>query len=508
MINLNQNKEKLLVLSLILALFAAWIGQMYTYLFVADDFAFAESFKNGIWDMIISAYQVTGIRRSIGFLSNVPLLGLPVDVINYFCLALHFTATLLFYQVVKLLAKSNKISFICSILFGVFPFGYGAVTWASGTYIITHFIFFLAALLILLYHAFRPIAKDWVISLVTGVLIFISCLIGEHLIFATAFIGLLALVSMNKNIQISDVKKTWVFTPFIVIIVYLLLVIVTQQGGINITDIRGNEKSVSSINLTTVISVWFYLIKNLQMFQIWTNAEAIRITINNMGWVKILIGLLILLLSVALVKIFLNLDASPKNRVSKTFNTKNRNSTYISEMWDIITIFIMMLSISGVHALAGGYSASSRHQYVPIALFLMFIGVICSKTFMIKYFQFKTFKSQLFLFLLIFIGVTTTWLVTGINKFELTRHHNLINFLAENKIEKTINLQFEPPLYFAWKSMNGTLSHSFDEEWVINLGLQYKGKEPIKLSSDRDSVKVHIIYKPNFDIYVFDKKMQ
>ena len=404
--------------------------------------------------------------------------------------------------------KSSKLGFISSILFGVFPFGYGAVTWASGTYIITHLIFFLAALLILLHHAFRPIANDLLVSIGTGILIFISCLIGEHLIFATAFIGLLALVSTNGNIKISDLKKTWVFTPFLVVIFYLFLVIITQPSGVSLTDIRGNEKSISSINLSTLISVWFYLIRNLDVFQTWTNIEAIQITINNMGWLKILIGLFILLLSLISLKMCLNVNVYVKNKESKILKRYNKNYISIRKIGDIIILLVMMLSISGVHALAGGYSASSRHQYVPIALFLMFTGVIFSKPFLIKNIKnFKPLKSQLFLFLLVLIGVTTTWLVTGINKFELTRHHALIDFLADNRVENTVILQFKPPLYFAWPNMKRTLSHSFDEEWVINLALKSKGIDPINLSlSHEDSVKVNISYKPNSDINIFLEK--
>ena len=482
-----------LSLSLVLALVSAWILQTKPYFMVADDFPFYQSLqKLGIVNIITQAYQATGIRRSFAFLSNIPILGLPPACIGFFCLALHIICTLLLFQVTRITSQSRLLGFLTAIIFGVFPFGYGAVTWASGTYIITHFIFFLLAFWLLLEHSINPKLPDVAISVMSGISLFLSCLIGEHLVLAVPFVGIGALLNSKQGVKSSYFKKSWVITPIITFLIYIVLVFLTQPAGFTLTDVRGNTSTASNINLLTIFSVWFYQIRNLDYFQPWLSPNIINITFGEIGFFRLLLAFILLSLSIYFFlsesRIFLSKD--------KSISVDNSYQQTSNGLPVIGIIILMMLGLSSVHALAGGYSASSRHQYIPIAMSLILISTIARYTGILN-FRISFFITKYFAVFLIAFGISTTWLVSSINHFETQRHYQAVEALFQNssKLEMPVKIEYNPPLYFLWPNMERTLSHSFDQEWVINLHLRFLNVDSISLSHQNPAQIVKLAYE-------------
>ena len=223
------HRTRLIACAFVWAFLAAWVGQFRDYLPIADDFPFAKEFERGLWDWIFSSYAVTGIRRSFGLLVQAPPCAAPVEITNTICLTLHLTATVFVFDVARMLSRIPRLAFAVAVLFGIFPFGYGAVTWACGSYIIPCLIFFLAALALLLRHADRPLGQDCVMAVVSGGLVFMGCIVGEHLVFASALVGALALASTGRALCFQDLKKPWVVAPALAVGLYLVLVLATQS---------------------------------------------------------------------------------------------------------------------------------------------------------------------------------------------------------------------------------------------------------------------------------------
>ena len=482
------SRTRLNVFAIVLACLAAWVVQLRDYLPIADDFPNATAFGGGMWDTIWSLYAATGIRRSFALLSNMPICAAPVEITNALCLTLHFAATALLFGVANVLSRMPRLAFAVAVLFGVFPFGYGAVTWASGSYIIPCLIFFLAALAILLRHAGRPLGPDWVMAVVSGHLVFIGCIVGEHLVFASALVGALALASTGKALCFQDLKKPWVVAPALAVGLYLVLVLATQSGA-TLTDIRGEARSLSTINPPTVLSVWFYQVRNFDYFQPWLQSDAVRLALLDIGWLRVLGGSILLMGVWACFLRAHSRNLLPARDIEQTGEPSHLNMGHVP----LVLVLAMMIGLSAVHALAGGYSASSRHQYAPLALLALLAAVVGTRYPLFD--RLLAWRSSLPLVLLVLLGAATTWLVTGLNHFELRRHHALIDFLAKENIGGPVRLQFAPPLDSYWPKMRRTLGgYAFDDEWVLNLALEDRKAAPITISSNSVATTVRVTW--------------
>ncbi len=482
------NQTRLFLTALTLAFLAAWIGSMRDYLPVADDFPFAEAFfEEGLWNRIWAAYAVTGIRRSFSYLVNMPLCAAPLQIVNYICLAFHMSATALVFDVSRRISGSSRLAFAVAVLFGIFPFGYGAVVWACGTYIIFCVLFFLGALSLLLRHARNSLGSDWIVAIVSGGLLFLGCLAGEHLVFASSLVGALALTATHKNFSLHDLKKPWVVAPVLSVGLFLALVLATQSRA-GIIYPTGEERALGAINPRTLFSVWYYQVRNLDMFEPWLQPDAIRISLHDMGWLRFFSAIFLL------VGALICFRKAELHDVPSTGRNEQIDELFQWRRWrsPIVIVFAMMFGVSTVHALAGGYAAASRHQYVPLMLLALLVAAVGAKYPNAE--RWLAWRCSLPLILLVILGVGTTWLVTGVNYFELKRHHALLNFLAMDKKHSTFRLEFEPPLYYLWPKMGRTITHDLDTAWVIDLGIRHQGCQPVTLSQNDSATTVRVLW--------------
>jgi hypothetical protein len=474
------SSSKLYLLCLTLFFLAAWLGQSYYYIPIADDYPFRRMFENGLWNTIWEWYAKTGIRRSFSIWSNAPICASPTWLTNAILIFLHYISTILVFFVALKITRSNYLSYLAGLIFGVFPFGYGAITWACGSYTISISIFFLAGLLILLNYASGKIQSQWLAILVSGICFFLCCVCGEHYVFAIAFSGVLALAATNEGITFRGLFRPWVMAPAFVTCFYIVLILLTQSGS-GLMDAGWQETSLKdSFNPRTLVSVWFYQWQHVLAMEPWFSFKTWSYTINDLGFLRLSMGVLLIIAGYLVMR-----NLIPK--VEESSNEKSGKPIWKSELFILI---LMMFSIAFVHALAGGYSASSRHQYVPLVIFSIIIAACAVRIQFID--KILRWEKSFFLIFLSLIAVGTTWLVTAANRHELRSYEAICNFLAEKKIIYPISVHYSPPLFYLWPKQKNIVCPPFDEGWALNHAVEIGRNGPKVEISDYAPTKLLI----------------
>ncbi len=471
---------------LFLLAWAAWLPQCQSYLAIADDFPFAYRMRSaGLYKTLSLAYADNGIRRSVGMHTNLPICGLPQQYTGLVCVAMHSLATVLLFLALSAALSGPRLAFLFGILFGVFPWGYGAITWACGSYVIPIVLVYLMQV-ILVVKSYRLNGRRRLLAI--GCLFCLSlygCLIAEHLVFATALVGFLPVV-VNETIKtIRDFVRAglngFVVVPMAAVAFYAILVVLTSPSGIRSQDSTPANMPLvwENINPRTLLSVSYYQVRNLDMLQpLWTSSPKIWFW-HGQTWISfgiLLVGLLTSTVAMLNRKLFFGSAAAKTNHAIPAFI-----------VWCIANI----LAVSAIHMLNGGYAASSRHQYVPLVFFVFLLAGLTS---WMRAGQ--DIGGRLFLRIamaLSVVGVVSTWSVIGTNRFELRRHHALLDFLSQNPPADAVSLEFSPPLYHYWPKMERTISHPLDAEWVINCGVSSAGKVVVDLGSSRKIIVQEIL---------------
>jgi hypothetical protein len=241
---------------------------------------------------------------------------------------------------------------------------------------------------------------------------------------------------------------------------------------------------LSGFNPHTLISVWVYQYRFLDVFDPWRIHGAWNVAFGMIGgWPLILV---VLFFPPIMYLAWLGVAAAESDREHKS-------------SWKVVaTLALMMLGVSAVHALAGGYSAASRHQYAPLQLGLLAAGSLTTHTSVRK-----VVCDHMFAIVCICcaVGVATTWLVWGINRFESFRYHALIDYVTQNDITGPIQVSYEPePWHYApilaRIIQNG---YGYSDDWVfaeaqrgrsMRARLLKDGGRPLRVVSDANGSTV------------------
>jgi hypothetical protein len=468
---------KTLFWALLLAFAAAWVSQAFVYIPVADDFPLQLwANEKGVLGAFLEYFQKTGIRRSFQTFIWIPLYLAPSEWANFWLLALHLVATVVLFYLLARISLSALLAYAGAVIFGVFPFTFGAVTWISGAYVMPNAIFFLGATLVVVIHAVRPkrtAGTDWLVAAVAGVLVFLSCLTGEHTVFAGALVGIFGAALSRDGIGVAELRRPYVFAPVLTVGAYLGLTLLTQSGS-GLTGIKGEEISLlSNFNPETIVSVWYYQWRHLSCLEPWFYVDALSLTLHEMSGWRLWTGLASLAASVLLLR---RAGSMPDAPCAEHAKQKRPQS------WSpVLVIILMMLGISFVHALAGGYSAQSRHQYMPLALVTMLVAALARCMPMLP--RIVTWRKCTLPVVATVLGVLTTWMVTSINRYELRSYTALCEYIAGLRSGGPVTVRYEPPLYHLWPSLAKMVpSHSYEAEWVLNESIvSGHGAKPIQL---------------------------
>ena len=89
------------------------------------------------------------------------------------------------------------------------------------------------------------------------------------------------------------------------------------------------------------------------------------------------------------------------------------------------------------------------------------------------------------------IGVSTTWLVQGVYRYEILRYDALTDFLVANQISGEIQVQLEPTVS---STIQTTLGYKFyNDDWggaVLNWAMKGKGGQSVKVTENPEAVKL------------------
>ena len=147
----------------------------------------------------------------------------------------------------------------------------------------------------------------------------------------------------------------------------------------------------------------------------------------------------------------------------------------------VVVVLIMMAGVSLIHAIAGGYSAQSRHQYVPLAMLVLLVAAIFRRGSKLE--ALLRWRNSLVLVLASAVAVATTWLVTSINRFELRSYTAVCEYLSSARGNKIVTIRYDPPIYYLWPQHPQIVgSHAYDVEWVLNESIvSGSGSSPVTL---------------------------
>lgn len=90
-------------------------------------------------------------------------------------------------------------------------------------------------------------------------------------------------------------------------------------------------------------------------------------------------------------------------------------------------------------------------------------------------------------------------LVIGIWKHEAQAYNHLADQLVARKIP-AVSIHREPDLHRAWPTFGRSLGLYFDDEWVLNLALAYRGGAPVTITAD---ARVIAIFDPVSEEWTF-----
>lgn len=482
-------------IALIILLLSAWSPHIKDYIPSSEDYLFKIKYEEGMMNYIYECYSVSGIRRSFGKISNLPICATPNEYTGFLVLILHITASSLLFFASRRISHSNQIAFISSLILAIYPFTYLAITWAIGSYIISCLIWFLSALILCMQCAENKNKNHYSKSILIFLISFFCCVNNEHLILATPFIGILAVSWSGENIISSKILKyKWVAAPILAFCFYVILVLMTQRGS-GLMDTNGNDVSlINNLNLPTIISVWVHQWENLLYFQPLFSFKSISVFVYQNEVKSLILGFAFLIFGLYIVLNSQNAKYNITNDNSKAVN----KTKYVT----VIMVFILMLSVSSVHALAGGYSVSARHQYVPIALIcLLFasIGNIYSNQILF------VIQKKFFILSICLLGVFSNWIVLSINNYELKSYYAICEYLKNDDSVNQFSIQLEPPFFHLWPHMKNTTSSDYFSEYSINLFLKYHQSHQVTIVNDNNATNC-ILVKRNLNSIQISKK--
>jgi hypothetical protein len=365
----------------------------------------------------------------------------------------------------------------------MFPFGFEAQTWIAAYDYVFALPFFLANLLILARHE----ELDWPISVlffISSALAVLTALGNECLFFASIFSGLFALIETPTGTgrvrRLLGGKGFLTLAPLTGCVVWLAM----YYAFIG----KDTPKHITEIHPQSILSVYYRQYSLLDVFVPWLSPITRHFVFT--GWSAI---------TVAAITICLILFLSGLGRLSKRaeYSFGFRQATSCK----LVAILALLLGASLIYAVGGGFSLDSRKKY-PLVPLLLLLGCWTFR-FVFKERQVLAPAFLAFVATICIAAAMTTWLDVGIWKYETARYNALAEFIVKHEVQGDIAVSWNPDLSRAWPQMRRSLGFGFDEAWVLNLAVEYRGGDRISVAaSDKSTV---IEYDPEASRWALGK---
>ena len=443
------------------AVLLAWFPAITNYIGVNDDYLDFIILKNGWrgWFQVWGIWRIWGIPLSIWSVNWHPLA--PV-LLGLFA---HALSLLLFYKVCELFFEHPVLSLTLVLLMGIFPWGYEAIVWAAAQSPVLAHTLFWANIIILIKYARKEPRQQKTAFIISFLLTLVGVLGNDYLIFSCMLSGVIVWIPEDK-FGWPEIKRRMLsyysgWAPLLASLCYVALFRYFSAEAVN-------DYKHPFFNVRSILSAYYYQYTNAWVFQPWLNPVTRRLMFFSWSWPQTIAVSALALLLAYMLWLF--------------FRQHSLNERQSSRVNNSLLFYIILLLFGGslVYAFNGGYSLDSRKKYPLIPLMLLLIGW--------AYRRFApaasklTTKSLVMLSVLIITGVTTTWLVIGVWRYEVARHAALVDYLSAHSVSGDIRLISDPDMYAAWPKLIDTIGFRLDDEWVLNNALEYKGAGHIKLS--------------------------
>ena len=426
----------------------AWFPLLGASLPVADDFPFMAIIKNG---GLFGYLRSFGLWRPLGqylpirlFLEN-PLYH-PVLV-----LCTHLAAVVLLFHVCQSLFGGIRLPIVASLIFALFPFGYEALTWVITYNYILPVPLFLTGLLILIDQHKRRCSTAALFCLIF-ILSLLTVLTNECLLFVTAASGAFVWVKQSGEWLPRFDRRRLLLTlaPGLGCAVWLGLFYAFPGAD--------TPKHVTSIHIPTLLSVYYRQYSLFDVFVPLLNPVTRGFLTHDWSgktFVAVFICAAVFVFGIV--------------RVSRSFPV----GPFTNRMRMMFCIIGLLLGASLIYVVGGGFSLDARKKY-PLVLLLILFGCWASRS----VFRPGQMHRRLFILAVIVasgIGVASTWVIVGIWKYQTKCYNGLADFLIASRVGQPIEIRWNPNFYEAWPQMARSVGYRFDDDWVVNLALEYRG---------------------------------
>lgn len=438
--------------ALVSSLLLAWLPLLGHTWLVADDFAYIRLSEGG-WSAYVAAL---GAWRPLG--QHVPAMAYLFHPAAPAILALftHVAATLLLFHVSRALFNGMWLPFSLALVFGVFPFGYEALVWLIAYNFMLPVALFLANFWIILKAEPKPIVYVASAMLALG-----SALGNEALFFASIVCGVFALPR----------SRCLALAPLAGCTVWFILHWYGQQQS-------ADPGRTPTFNAYALVSTYWHQYSLLDVFQPWRSSVCRNLLF--FGWNPLTVtGVTLsgLIMAICLWRF------PPEPCASKSG-------------WRLFGLLgVILLGASFIYVLNGGFSLDARKKYPLLPLLLLAAGWGWRR------WGFHLHRVALLAgaFVVIALGAATTWLIIGIWKHEAQVYNHLADQVVARNIT-SIAIHRDPDLHDAWPTFGRSLGFRFDDGWVLNLAVAYRGGTPLIITDD---AQVTALYEPVSDKWIF-----
>lgn len=232
--------------------------------------------------------------------------------------------------------------------------------------------------------------------------------------------------------------------PFLAVGLYLLLIVIQSEG--NYRGTVGEDKSLHEFNFRTLFSPIWHLHRWIYVIYDIINLNSWRIVLEWIGNTRLVIGMALLLIAIAMDYIL--------NRIITTELVYSSDKATILKQ-KVYILIMMIIGINVVHAFQGGFNGLSRF-YPPIwMLLVLIIGLILC---IVKHPKLLNVKNAIIKYgfvTTVLVGVAISWFIHTSLRIE-SQTQIALDFYVKNKkyIPKCINIERIPP---------PLLSHSGDK---------------------------------------------
>jgi hypothetical protein len=446
------------------AVLLAWLPSVYNYVPVADDFSLSTMLQKGLgaWIDGLGVWRILGLVVPLWAVSLHPL------ALGLLALLAHVAAVCCFYKVCRTLLGNSVLALILALAMGIFPWGYQALLWASGLSPVLANSLFWLNILVLLKYAGSAQAQRQAFIICFG-LTLLSLLTNDYLLFATLVSGVIIWLPADgwsfAGARRRMLSRYSGWAPFLAGGAYLLMFRLLSAQAVS-------DYKRPFLNLRSILSVYYHQYSNAYVFQPWLNPVTRSFLFFSWGTTQIVSALLLTAMLGALLLYVVRRGGFDPGAARPGAN------------W-LPYLMLLLLGASLVYALTGGYSLDTRKKYSLIPLLLLLAGWLWRR--FVRSGPKASLWARLALIVLITAGVSTTWMVIGIWRYEVTRQALLVDYLAAHQLSGEIRLKSDPDLYAAWPQLNQTMGFRLDDDWVLNTALAYRGANPVKTNGAQGS---------------------